>query len=176
MSHVIESAKSSRASCRGCKKTIQKGELRFGLAVPSAFSDEPQLQWYHLLCGAGAKPAELKDTLAAFSGEVPNRAEVDRAIEEGGKKQKPGKFPYAEHAPSARSRCIVCETPIAKGQLRVAIERQVDTGAFNTVAPGYMHPKCAKDSPHGAGLMDALKANSKNLSDADWGELGQALG
>ena len=52
MDHYIEPAKSGRASCRKCKEKIEKGELRFGHAVDSGFSDEPSFQWYHLACAA----------------------------------------------------------------------------------------------------------------------------
>src|SRR6185369_5793209 len=107
---------------------------------------------------------ELKETLATYAGELPDRVALEKAIEEGGKKQKPNVFPYAEKAPSGRSKCLVCQVTIPKGALRIAIERKVETGSFSTSAPGYLHPACVKDSETPKeGLLDSLKANSKGM-------------
>ena len=57
MANVIEEAKSGRASCRTCKKTIAKGELRLGVEVQTQFSDTPSMAWHHVLCAAGKLPA-----------------------------------------------------------------------------------------------------------------------
>ena len=40
MAHTIEVAKSGRSQCRGCKKKIEKGVLRFGEEVPNMFSED----------------------------------------------------------------------------------------------------------------------------------------
>jgi len=44
MANHIEEAKSGRASCRTCKKTIAKSELRLGVEVTTQFSDTPSMQ------------------------------------------------------------------------------------------------------------------------------------
>lgn len=45
----VEHAKSGRASCRGCREKIGKGELRLG--EPSVFEGRTSYRWYHLTCG-----------------------------------------------------------------------------------------------------------------------------
>src|SRR6266545_1238598 len=111
MANVIEEAKSGRASCRTCRKPIAKGELRLGVETRSQFSEAPSLQWHHLQCAAAKLPVELKAALAEYSGAVPNRAELDSAMEEAAKKvtAKPAAFPYVDRAPTGRARCMQCD-------------------------------------------------------------------
>lgn len=45
-------------------------------------------------------------------------------------------------APTGRAKCMQCEEPIAKDSIRIAVEREIDTGAMVTRGAGYMHPKC----------------------------------
>src|SRR3954462_9953190 len=98
MANVIEEAKSGRASCRTCKKAIGKGELRFGEEAPNAFGDTPSLRWHHLKCAAEKLPAELKAALDEYPGNVPDRADLDKAMSDSLSKGrgKPGGFPYAD--------------------------------------------------------------------------------
>lgn len=168
MANLIEEAKSGRASCRTCKKPIGKGELRLGVEVTTQFSDTPSLAWHHLLCAAGKLPAELGAALAEYSGAIENRDELDRAIADALKQghAKPGGFPYADRAPTGRAKCMQCEQAIAKDTLRVAIEREVDTGNFVTRGAGYLHPACATTNLAQAGgsiddLVNGLRANSR---------------
>src|SRR3954468_10964867 len=101
MANVIEEAKSGRASCRTCKKPIAKGDLRFGEEAPNAFGDAPSMRWHHLLCAAEKLPIELKAALDTYEGDVPARAELDKAMAEAISKgrAKPGGFPYIDKAP-----------------------------------------------------------------------------
>jgi poly [ADP-ribose] polymerase len=168
MANVIEEAKSGRASCRTCKKTIAKGELRLGLEVTTQFSDTPSLQWHHLACAAGKHAGELKDAMATFDGEIPDRAELDKLIEESIKKgnAKPAGFPYVDRAPTGRAKCMQCEEAIAKDSFRVAVEREIDTGAMVTRGAGYMHPKCVVENLENVGgsvddLIEGVKKNSR---------------
>lgn len=168
MANVIEEAKSGRASCRTCKKTIGKGELRLGVEAQNQFSDTPSMQWHHVLCAAQKLPAELKEALAAYAGDVPNRAELDQAMEDAIKKggAKPGGFPFIDRAPTGRAKCMQCEAPIEKGSFRVAVEREVDTGSFQTRSAGYLHPKCVAENLENVGgsaeeLVEGLRKNSR---------------
>ena len=81
-------------------------------------------------------------------------------------KGKPGGFPYIDKAPTGRAKCMQCEEPIAKDSFRVAVEREIDTGAMVTRGAGYMHPKCV--GPHleasagdKAALVEGVRANSR---------------
>jgi len=177
MAHTIEVAKSGRAGCRACKTPIQKGELRFGEEVPNAFSasGEMSYQWYHLPCAALKKPTQLRQALAAFTGEVPGKADLEKTIDESAKKQKPSTFPYAERASTGRARCQACQQPIEKGSLRVAVEREVETASFTTKGAGYLHPKCAKAQLQDPELLAKIKANTLSLDAAGLEELAKEL-
>jgi hypothetical protein len=168
MANVIEEAKSGRASCRTCKKAIAKGELRFGEEAPNAFGDTPSMRWHHMLCAAEKLPAELKAALDTFTDPVPNRAELDKAMSDAISKgrAKPGGFPYADKAPTGRAKCMQCEQPIAKDSIRIAVEREIDTGAMVTRGAGYMHPKCVVENLENVGgdkeeLIAGVRQNSR---------------
>jgi ribosomal protein L37AE/L43A len=168
MANVIEEAKTGRASCRTCKKPIAKGELRLGVETQTQFSDTPSMQWHHLPCAAAKLPAELKAALAEYPGEVPNRAEIDAALNEAAKKDaaKPGGFPYVDRAPTGRAKCMQCEQAIEKGSFRVAVERELTIGANVTRGAGYLHPKCVPENLENVGgstddLIEGLRANSR---------------
>jgi poly [ADP-ribose] polymerase len=176
MADKIEAAKSGRASCRTCREPIAKGELRFGEEVPNMFAEgEPTYQWHHLACAATKKAGKLKAALAAFEGDVPGRAELEKTIEEKAAKEKPANFPYAERASTGRSRCLECREAISKGELRVAIEREVETGSFTRKGAGYLHTKCALAHTKDATLKDSVLANSPALAPADRDELSRSL-
>lgn len=168
MAHMIEEAKSGRASCRTCKQTIAKGELRLGEEVPNAFAEgEMTYHWHHPACAAKKKPAALKQALETTTLDIPNKEELLQTIESSGKAEKPSSFPYAEQAPTSRSSCISCGDKIEKGDLRVAVETEVNTGSFSRKGAGYLHPACSIDHTEDADLFDKVKANSLNLSPSE---------
>jgi len=168
MANVIEEAKSGRASCRTCKKAIAKGELRFGEEAPNAFGDQPSMRWHHLACAAERLPAELKEVLDHHPGDVPDRAALEKTMADALAKgrAKPGGFPYADKAPTGRARCMQCQQAIEKDSLRVAVEREIDTGAMVTRGAGYMHPGCVAAHIEATGgdkaaLVEGVRANSR---------------
>lgn len=168
MANVIEEAKTGRASCRTCRKAIAKGELRLGVETQTQFSDTPSMQWHHLACAAAKLPDELKAALAEYPGEVPNRAELDAALDSAAKKAsaKPAGFPYVDPAPTGRAKCMQCEQPIEKGSFRVAVERELEIGGNPTRGAGYLHPACVAENLENVGgslaeLIEGLRANSK---------------
>jgi hypothetical protein len=178
MPDTIEESKSARAMCRTCRQKIDKAVLRFGEETVNQFDPDggPAYVWHHLKCAAGRFPAKVTTALAAFQGTVPNREEIDAAIA-GAKPAKAakGKFPYAERAATGRSKCIECDEPIEKGKLRVAVEREVDTGSFTTTGAGYLHPACANANTGDEALLEKVKANSPALNEADVTELSAEL-
>jgi poly(ADP-ribose) polymerase-like protein len=173
MAETIEIAKTGRAKCRTCRQSIEKGALRFGEEQPSAFTEGMQMVWHHLLCAAQKKPVQLRAALDAFGGEIPNRAELEAAMAEADKTATV--FPYAERAATGRSKCLHCKEPIEKGTLRIATERELEYGAMARAGAGYLHPKCAAEFLENEDLGATLRENSRGLSDADLGELEQAL-
>ncbi|MGQ0506741.1 MAG: hypothetical protein ACT4TC_15620 [Myxococcaceae bacterium] len=175
MANVIEESKSNRASCRTCRQKIEKGVLRFGEEVPNAFDPEagPQYAWHHLLCIAKKKPRILKDAMDAHAGEIPGRAEIDAAMSEA--KESLKTFPYAERASTGRSKCQACGEAIAKDELRVAFERELDRGMGPTTGAGYLHTACARGQLKDPELLSKVTANSKGLGPAEVAELEQTL-
>jgi hypothetical protein len=177
LAYTIEIAKSGRAQCRSCRTAIAKGELRFGEPQDGAFGDagEASYRWHHLKCAASKVPDGLREALAGSACEVPERAELDKLLAEADAK-KPPPFPHADRAPTSRARCLECGEPIAKGDLRVAIEREIERGMTTTKGSGYLHPKCAATYAEGHGsshdeLTASLRANTKSLSDDDLDQL-----
>ena len=168
MANVIEEAKSGRASCRTCKKPIAKGELRLGVEVSNQFSDTPSMAWHHLMCAAQKLPGELKEAMAAYPGPIANKAELEAEMADTLKKGKgkPGGYPFIDKAPTGRAKCMQCEEPIAKDTLRVAVEREIDTGTMVTRGAGYLHPKCVVENLENTGgdkdeLVGLLRQNSR---------------
>ncbi|HEY4175971.1 MAG TPA: hypothetical protein VGM90_04040 [Kofleriaceae bacterium] len=173
MANHIEEAKSGRASCRTCKKTIGKGELRLGVEAANAFGDQPAMQWHHLMCAAQKLPAELTEALKAYVGDVPDRAALEAAIAEAYTKGsgKPGGFPYVDKAPTGRAKCLQCREAIEKDSLRVAVERDLEMQGAMQKSAGYLHPKCVvawleANGGDKAETIDAIKANSR-ITEAD---------
>lgn len=173
MTEVIEVAKTGRARCRSCRQAIDKGALRFGEEQPSAFAEGMQMAWYHLACAAGKRPAQVREALSRFEGEVPGRDELEKVLSEAD--EKVVAFPHAERAPTGRSKCLHCREPIAKDELRVAVEREVEVAAMARTSAGYLHPGCAREYTGTNDLLALLLKNSRKLGDADRDELSRAL-
>jgi poly [ADP-ribose] polymerase len=171
MAETIEVAKTGRARCRACRQPIEKGALRFGEEQPSQFAEGMQWAWYHLPCAAKSKPVPLKSAMDAFSGEIPDRAAIEAAMAEAD--ESPSMYPYAERAPTARSRCLQCREPIGKGGWRVATERELE--AMGRPGTGYLHPRCAAQYLEQDDLMGAIRKNSRGLGDEDLAQLEQEL-
>lgn len=174
MAHIIEEAKSGRAGCRTCRKPIAKGELRFGEEVENQFADggETTYRWHHLGCAAGSKSDELRSALVACTTvSEEQRAELERSMAEADAK-KPPPYPHADKAPTGRARCLACGEGIAKGVVRVAIEREIERGMTVTKGAGYLHPRCAAAYVEDSGgthaeLTEALRANTRGLDEAE---------
>jgi hypothetical protein len=181
MPHIIEVAKSGRAGCRTCRKPIAKGELRFGEEVENQFADAGEMtyRWHHMPCAAGARSDELKVTLETHTGDPPVsdelKTELVKLMAEAEAK-KPPPFPYADKAPTGRARCQGCGEGIAKGELRVAVEREIERGMQTTKGAGYLHPKCAaawveENGGAHAELTEALRKNTRELSEEELAKL-----
>lgn len=180
MANIIEESKSARATCRTCRQKIDKGVLRFGEETPNQFNEgEVSYFWHHLTCAAGKKPLLVKEALASFTGTVPDRAKLDEILNSSkGAKAPAGErpYPFAERAATGRSKCMQCDEAIEKGHLRVAVEREVDTGSFMRKGPGYLHVGCAAEHTGDEGLLEKIKKNTPELTPADIEELTNELG
>lgn len=180
MAHTIEEAKSGRAGCRTCRKPIAKGELRFGEETENAFGDAGEMtyRWHHLNCAAESQTDKLRETLPGFEALVsPERkAELEKIMAEADAK-KPPPYPHADKAPTGRASCQGCHEKIAKGELRVAFEREIERGMAMQKGAGYLHPKCAaaymeenQQLGHEA-LTEAIRKNTRDLTEAELDQL-----
>ncbi len=176
MPDLIEESKSNRATCRTCRQKIDKGVLRFGEETVNTFSSDGGTSyfWHHLECAAGKVPAKVKTALASFTGTVPDREKLDailaappKAAGRSGGGGPKASYPYAERASTGRSKCMQCDEAIEKGTLRVAVEREVDTGTFTSTGPGYLHPACAAEYTGEDDLLEKIKANMPTLAAED---------
>jgi hypothetical protein len=169
---TIEAASTGRASCRYCREKIEKGELRFGDRVPSAFSEGEQTLWYHLRCAAERLPEKLGATLEAHPGEVPDREELQRAADNGRENPKLALVQRVDRAPTARARCQQCRETIAKAELRVGVDRDQE-GMMPTVS--YIHVRCAAAHLGAAGLKTKLERLARALGPEDRAALSSEL-
>lgn len=171
--NVIEPARTSRSRCRHCRKEIEEGDLRFGSDHEGMYADGAEAYgWYHLRCAAQRLPEALRDALKKVKkpGEIPDHDKLVATCDLSLKKSA-SRYPYGERAPSGRARCIRCDQPIGKGELRVAVEREIVTGTFATVGAGYLHPACAVAHLEDPALSTQLRAQSPLLSKTDLDEL-----
>lgn len=173
----IEISPSGRAGCRGCKAAIAKGVLRFAESYVMPGSDQQALRYWHLECAAKKLGGTLQAALAEYEGDVPEREALEALIKSAPKKTgKDRPLPHADRAPTGRAKCMQCDAQLEKGAWRVAVEREVDTGAFVTRGPGYLHPGCVtawvEEHPHPLGdeLIERLLQNSEP-TDAERDEL-----
>jgi hypothetical protein len=170
MPHKIEPSPSGRAACRACKKPIPKGVLRFGEEYVNQFTNEPAMayRYFHLECAAAKFANEVADALASFAGTVPDREALDALIAQHLRPE----LPYAERASTGRARCRACDETIAKGELRLAFERTLETPMGPQKASAYAHARCAgryleRERELGRGVPDReqlvrlLEAHSK---------------
>jgi hypothetical protein len=168
MAHKVEVAPSGRASCRGCKKTIEKGILRFGEEFQNPYSEDKGMsyRYWHLECAATKLANDLGPALAAFEGEVSDRPTVEALIAQN---LKPT-MPYAEHAANGRARCRACDESIGKGGLRVAFERTFEGPMGPQKGAAYVHAGClaryldrekeqGREAPEPAALAQQIEAH-----------------
>lgn len=164
---VIEEAKSARSTCRGCRRGIEKGELRFGADESGFYGDGASYSWFHLKCGAQRMPDRVLDAVKTEGpSKIPDFAQLIEICEKASLRAA-SRYPYGERAPTSRSRCLKCQKPIEKGEFRVAIEREINAGSFVQTGAGYLHPACAVEQLNEPNLGDLLKRNSPALSEAD---------
>lgn len=182
--YVIEGARSSRSRCKTCRRTIAKGALRIGVLVEGPYGTG--YMWHHLTCLARRRIDQLEEAYEREAWrhakepppKLPGLDELRQLREEADKRREEKKeLPYAEIAPSARSKCKQCDRPIEKDALRVVLGREVEFGGQVRVGPIKVHPACVAatlalpdTATKAEGLRQALAANS-GLDEARLGEL-----
>jgi hypothetical protein len=175
MSDVLEPAVSSRSRCRHCRKEIEEGDLRFGSDYEGLYGDgAASYVWFHVRCASQRMPDRLLPLLRkATRSARESLDDFDKILAACDKnlKKSTSKFPYGERAASGRAKCIKCDQAIAKGELRVAVEREIQTGSFTQVGAGYLHPACAVAHLEDPELGARLKSASPLLDKKDCEEI-----
>ncbi len=154
----IEPAPSGRAKCRGCQQKIEKGDLRFGEAIPNPFGDGETLHYYHPRCAALKRPENFENLLQQTEVDVPNRDELAGLAHLGVEHPRLARFARAERAPSGRARCQGCRKLIEKDVLRLVLER-IEEGMVS--GSGFVHVECAKIY---AGTTESVLARVEDMS------------
>lgn len=172
MPHVIEPAASGRAKCRGCARTVAKGDLRFGERTPNPYGEGEATYWFHLPCGAAKRPEAFMEALGEAT-DVPD-AEMLRALAQRGLDHpRLVRFQAAQRAPSGRARCRQCRETIAKDTWRCVLDIWED-GRFGAI--GFIHFGCA---PAYFGHTDDLRWRAEHftpeLSSEDLAQIDAAL-
>jgi poly(ADP-ribose) polymerase-like protein len=159
MAHKIEPAPTGRATCRGCKQTIAKGELRFGEEFQNSYSEDGGLsyRYWHLACAASKLANELRGPLAAYEGVIDDRPALEALVETHAHPE----MPYAERAANGRAKCRVCDESIKKGELRVAFERVFEGPMGPQKGAAYTHPGCV------AGYLERERERGREAIDRD---------
>ena len=172
MPHVFEPAASGRSKCRGCGRSLQRGELRFGERIPNTFADGGETTlWFHPLCAAYKRPEPVLEALAHSVETVPDREALERAALASLAQRRLPRIDGAERA-KGRATCRQCREPIPRGAWRIRLVLY-DEGQFN--ASGFIHVTCAKDHFGTADIVGHLLHFSPALGDAEREELRSAI-
>lgn len=178
--HTIEPATSARAKCRGCARTIAKGELRFGERLPNPFSEGNEMtHWFHLVCAAMKRPDVLLETLDydEMAGVTDKEAELRATATTGLEHRRLPRINGAERSPSGRARCRHCRETIDRDAWRIGLVFY-EEGQFNP--GGFIHASCALPyfetaDAETADILPRIANFSPDLSGADLESLRLAI-
>lgn len=137
--YKAEYAKSGRASCRGCKNTIEKEVLRLAVMVQSPMFDGKTPHWYHFLCFFKKQRPKTTDDIEHFEslrwedqesikskitagGDiiVPDKKGKKRDSKAVASKKSALKDFIIEYSKSSRAGCRGCEQKIMKEEIRIS--------------------------------------------------------
>ncbi|OAD52149.1 Poly [ADP-ribose] polymerase [Eufriesea mexicana] len=136
--YSVEYAKSSRASCQNCKKSIEKDSLRLAVIVQSPVHDGMIPKWYHPTCFFMKQRPKTTADFSNFDNiRWEDQKELQKKIEESfnlplpasGKQRKrnataknigPLRDFLVQYAKSNKSTCKACEERIVKGEIRIS--------------------------------------------------------
>ncbi|HEY0707946.1 MAG TPA: hypothetical protein VGG33_14175 [Polyangia bacterium] len=142
---ILQLAPTGRARCRACGAAIEKGVLRFGEALESAYGegDATTYYWFHPRCAAHRRPEKFAVVAREASDETLfGRAALLAEAEEGITHERLPRVAGAELAPSGRARCRHCKELIAQGLWRVRLSAFGQSGFFEPL--GFVHAACAR--------------------------------
>ena len=182
----IEKARSSRSKCKTCRRAIQKDKLRLGVLIQGPFG--PGYLWHHLTCAAKRRFGDVEEAYAEGSWEgeldLPSLESLKKLVEETERKKVEKRTPpYAERAPTGRSKCKHCGELIEQGAFRVAVLRNVEFYGQVRSGPINVHPGCvpkelrADDCATEAdGFLAELSNNSQAMGASELDDLLRQIG
>jgi hypothetical protein len=166
--HVIESASSGRAKCRGCARPIPLGELRFGERLANPFAEGEMTVWFHPICAAYKRPEPLLGVLETGLQSVPDQDELARIARNSLAQRRLPRVDGAERAPSGQAKCRSCRQPIARGTWRIRLVFY-EEGRFSP--GGFVHLDCRAAYFETGDILDRVLHFSPGLSVAEREEL-----
>lgn len=164
MPHVIETAPTGRAKCRGCGAKIDSGALRFGEALPNPFGEGDTTHWFHLDCGAFKRPEPFLEALGAREEPLDGREGLEAAARAGIDHPRLVRVDGAERSPTGRAECRHCREAIPKDAWRVRLVFW-EEGRFN--AAGFVHVRCAPAYFETGDLLPRVRRFAPALTDED---------
>ena len=162
MPHVLESASSGRAKCRGCARPIPLGELRFGERLPNPFAEGEMTVWFHPICAAYKRPEPLLEALQAGIESVRDRETLERIARNSLVQRRLPRIDGAERASSGQAKCRSCREPIARGTWRIRLVFY-EEGRFSP--GGFVHLDCRSAYFETGDILDRVLHFSPDLSD-----------
>lgn len=175
MDHTIEEATSGRSKCKGCGKTIAKGQLRFGERLPNPFADGTVMtHWFHPICAALKRPSALM-ALADSAGHLHTEVESEaliRMAREGLQHRRLPRLDGAERSPSGRATCRHCRQKIGKDEWRIRLVFY-EEGMFSPA--GFVHASCTAGYVGTPEILDRILHFSPDLSPEDRLELTEVI-
>jgi len=171
MSHVFEAASSGRAKCRGCGRTIAKGEIRFGERLANPFAEGEMTLWFHPTCAAFKRPEAILQAIGEAPDSVPDREALERIARGSSSQRRLPRIDGAERAASGQAKCRSCKKPIERGAWRIRLVF-FEEGRF--VPSGFIHLECRTDYFETDDVLAPMLHFSPDLSGDDREELGRA--
>ena len=139
MPHVFEPAASARSKCRGCGRTLDKGELRFGERLPNPFAEGTELTlWFHPLCSAYKRPESLLESLPDAPDALGDREALRTIAQASSARSRLQRIDGVERA-RGQATCRQCRAPIKRGDWRIRLTF-FEEGRFNPA--GFIHVGC----------------------------------
>jgi len=172
MPHVIETASTGRARCRGCNGKIDKGELRFGERHPNAFGEGEMTLWFHLPCAAFKRPEPFLEALDVQPDDIPETRALATVAEQGIAHRRLPRINGAERAPTGRARCRSCRQPIERGSWRIPL---VFFEEYRFEPSGFVHLGCARDYFETVDILDRIQRFSPDLEPEDLKQIREEL-
>jgi poly(ADP-ribose) polymerase-like protein len=170
VAHVIETASSGRAKCRGCDQKIAKDDLRFGERQPNAFGEGEMTLWFHPQCGAYKRPEPFLEAVAEHGADGLDA--LAAAARFGIEHRRVPRINGAERSPTGRATCRHCREPIAKDDWRIGI---VFFEEYRFNPGGFVHATCSRGYFETVDVLDRVRHFSPALTPAELDELQAAL-